>query len=211
MSIHKLPSLDYAFDALEPYIDARTMEIHHDKHHAAYVSKLNDALGKHPELASKSVEQLLSNLASIPEEIRSAVRNHGGGHANHSLFWSLLSLKGPRQPVGELANAVSEQFSSTAELQQLFENAAINQFGSGWAWLSLDQSGRLVVSSTANQDSPLSQGQVPIIGLDVWEHAYYLQYQNRRPDYVKAFWNVISWEQANENFLQARVSLDRVA
>jgi Fe-Mn family superoxide dismutase len=211
MSVHKLPSLDYAFDALEPYIDARTMEIHHDKHHAAYVSKLNDALAKHPELASKSVEQLLSNLSSIPEDIRGAVRNHGGGHANHSLFWPLLNLKGPRQPVAELANAIDEQFGSTAELQQLFENAAINQFGSGWAWLSLDSSGRLVVSSTANQDSPLSQGQVPIIGLDVWEHAYYLQYQNRRPDYVKAFWKVISWEQANDNYLQALVRLDRVA
>lgn len=211
MSIHRLPSLDYAFDALEPYIDARTMEVHHDKHHAAYVSKLNDALNKHPELASTAVEQLLSNLSSIPEEIRGAVRNHGGGHANHSLFWPLLSLRGPRQPVGELANAVIEQFGSTAELQQLFENAAINQFGSGWAWLSLDQSGRLVVSSTANQDSPLSQGQVPVIGLDVWEHAYYLQYQNRRPEYVKAFWNVISWEQANDNYLRALVSLDRVA
>jgi Fe-Mn family superoxide dismutase len=203
--------LGYAFDALEPYIDARTMEIHHDKHHAAYVSKLNEALAKHPELADTPVERLLMDLASIPEDIRGAVRNHGGGHANHSLFWPLLGTRGPRQPIGRLADDLLAEFGSVPAFQQQFENAATTRFGSGWAWLSLDPSGRLVVSSTANQDSPLSQGHLPIIGLDVWEHAYYLQYQNRRPEYVKAFWNVISWEQAEENYRAARIRLKRAA
>jgi len=207
MTTHQLPDLGYAFDALEPYFDARTMEIHHGKHHAAYVANLNAAVAKHPELVGTPVEELLRDLAQVPEDIRTAVRNNGGGHANHSLFWPLLSTAGSREPVGNLATAITEGFTSFAEFQQRFEHAATTRFGSGWAWLSLAPSGQLVVSSTANQDSPLSEGHVPIIGLDVWEHAYYLHYQNRRPDYVKAFWNVVNWEQANEAFITARDSL----
>jgi Fe-Mn family superoxide dismutase len=204
MPKHELPALPYAFDALEPHIDARTMEIHHGKHHGAYVTNLNAALDKHPELFEKGLEALLGDLDAIPEDIRTAVRNNGGGHANHSLFWPLLSAKGGGEPVGELGEAISATFGSVAEFKDLFSTAAKTRFGSGWAWLSLNTDGGLVVTSTPNQDTPVMDGWRPIIGLDVWEHAYYLNYQNRRPDYVAAFWNVLNWEQANANFLAAR-------
>jgi Fe-Mn family superoxide dismutase len=204
MPRHELPDLPYAFDALEPHIDAMTMEIHHGKHHAAYVANLNAALDKHPELFDTPLEALLGDLTSVPEGIRTAVRNNGGGHANHSFFWPLLAGNGGGVPVGDLAAAIDGSFGSFDAFKEQFSTAAKTRFGSGWAWLSLDASGSLVVSSTANQDTPISDGARPIVGLDVWEHAYYLKYQNRRPDYVAAFWNVINWEQANSNFLAAR-------
>jgi len=204
MPKHELPSLPYAFDALEPHIDARTMEIHHGKHHAAYVNNLNAALDKHPELFDMSIEDLLRDLSRIPEDIRTAVRNNGGGHANHSFFWPLLSGSGGGAPKGELASAIGNAFGSFDAFKEKFSTAAATRFGSGWAWLSLDGHGKLVVSSTANQDTPISDGAAPVLGLDVWEHAYYLKYQNRRPDYVSAFWNVVNWDQANANFLAAR-------
>ncbi len=204
MPKHELPALPYAFDALEPHIDARTMEIHHGKHHAAYVANLNAALDKHPNLFEVTVEDLLSDLSSLPEDIRTAVRNNGGGHYNHSLFWTLMSGSGGGEPVGELGSAINATFGSFDNFKQQFSTAAMTRFGSGWAWLSLTSTGALVVSSTANQDTPLSDGNAPLVGLDVWEHAYYLNYQNRRPDYVGAFWNVVDWERANANFLAAR-------
>jgi len=204
MSKHVLPDLPYAFDALEPYIDARTMEIHHDKHHAAYVANLNAALDKHPNLFEVSIEDLLSDLSAIPEEIRTAVRNNGGGHANHSFFWPLMSGSGGGDPVGELASAMHTTFGSFDAFKEEFGTAAKTRFGSGWAWLSLTQGGGLKVTSTPNQDTPISEGLKPILGLDVWEHAYYLKYQNRRPDYVGAFWSVVNWEQAEANFQAAR-------
>jgi len=204
MAHHQLPDLPYGFGALEPHIDARTMEIHHGKHHAAYVANLNGALEKHPALFDRSLVDLLRDLSSIPEEIRTAVRNNGGGHANHSLFWPLLSGSGGGGPVGALGDAINDEFGSFDAFRERFGNAAKTRFGSGWAWLSWTSDGRLEVSSTANQDSPLSSGSTPIVGLDVWEHAYYLKYQNRRPEYVEAFWNVVNWEQANDNFVAAK-------
>jgi Fe-Mn family superoxide dismutase len=204
MAQHELPGLPYDFDALEPHIDARTMEIHHGKHHAAYVSNLNGALEQHPSLFDFSIEELLQDLSNVPEEILTAVRNNGGGHANHSLFWPLLSGSGGGSPVGDLATAITAEFGSFDAFKELFATAAKTRFGSGWAWLSLTSEGKIDVSSTANQDTPLSNGSTPIVGLDVWEHAYYLNYQNRRPDYVAAFWNVINWEQANDNYLAAK-------
>jgi len=204
MSEHVLPNLPYAFDALEPHFDARTMEIHHGKHHAAYVTNLNAALASAPELAQASIEDLLTNLASVPESIRTAVRNNGGGHFNHSMFWSLLSPSGGGTPTGELGETISSAFGSFDAFKEQFSTAAKTRFGSGWAWLSLTSFGQLVVSSSANQDSPLMDGLRPVVGLDVWEHAYYLNYQNRRPDYVAAFWNLVDWDQANANYLAAR-------
>jgi Fe-Mn family superoxide dismutase len=203
MAKHELPSLPYAFDALEPHIDARTMEIHHGKHHAGYVNNLNAALEKRPSLADASLDDLLRNLASVPEEIRTAVRNNGGGHANHSLFWPLLSPNGGGQPTGAIADAIKESFGSFGGFKEKFGSAAATRFGSGWAWLSVSRFGDLVVSSTPNQDSPIMDGLRPVIGLDVWEHAYYLNYQNRRPDYIAAFWNVINWDQVNANLSAA--------
>ena len=204
MSKHELPALPYAFDALEPHIDARTMEIHHGKHHAAYVANLNAALDKHPELYDRSLDSLLADLASIPEDIRTAVRNNGGGHANHSFFWPLLSGSGGGAPSGALADAIRGEFGSFEAFQKLFAGAAMSRFGSGWAWLSLDAGGKLIVSSTANQDSPISDGLRPVLGLDVWEHAYYLNYQNRRADYVGAFWNVVDWNRVSANLKAAQ-------
>lgn len=198
---HTLPELTYAYDALEPYIDARTMEIHHTKHHQTYIDKLNAALSDFPDLQQESPEGLLKNLNAVPEQIRTAVRNHGGGHANHSFFWPLL--KKDVSFSGEIADAVKESFGGYEQFNQQFSNAATLLFGSGWAWLTLD-GGKLEIVTTANQDSPLSQGKTPILGLDVWEHAYYLKYQNRRPDYIEAFFNVINWEQVNENLRNAR-------
>ena len=198
--MHALPELPYAFDALEPYIDAQTMEIHHGKHHGGYVSKLNAALDSVPSLKDASLDDLMRNVASVPESIRTAVRNNGGGHYNHSLFWPLLSKGGSQKPVGRLGEAITSTFGSFESFQEQFAAAAANRFGSGWAWLSVDAFGQLVVSSTPNQDNPLMDGLQPVIGLDVWEHAYYLKYQNRRPDYISAFWNVLNWEHAEERF-----------
>jgi Fe-Mn family superoxide dismutase len=203
---HHLPDLPYAADALEPHIDAATMRIHHGRHHAAYVNNLNRALQKHDHLGELSLEALLRNLSSVPGDIREAVRNNGGGHANHSLFWPLMSPDGGGVPIGELASAINTEFGAFAEFKKRFTAAALGRFGSGWAWLSRSPFGALSISSTANQDSPLTDGYIPIIGLDVWEHAYYLKYQNQRADYVEAFWNVIDWRTAEANFRGARNS-----
>ena len=200
----KLPDLPYAKDALEPHIDARTMEIHHDKHHAGYTNKLNGALEKHPELADASIEDLLGNLESVPADIQTAVRNNGGGFANHSLFWEVMGPQGGGEPSGELATAINQTFGGFDAFKQAFASAAAGRFGSGWAWLVVDAFGKLQVYSTANQDSPLMNGHTPILGLDVWEHAYYLNYQNRRPDYIEAFWNVVNWNKVAESFARAK-------
>jgi len=194
-----LPDLPYAFDALEPHIDAKTMEIHHGKHHATYVSKLNAALEKAPSFQGRPIEDILKTLDSVPADIRTAVRNHGGGHLNHSLFWKMLSPKGGGKPTGSLAAALDKNFGSFDAFKEQFGNTAANVFGSGWAWLCADSTGKLVITGLPNQDSPVSQGMKPLLGLDVWEHAYYLKYQNKRPDYIAAFWNVISWEQVAAN------------
>jgi Fe-Mn family superoxide dismutase len=198
----ELPALPYAFDALEPHIDAQTMEIHHGKHHAGYVSKLNAAIEGH-DLDGYSIEQLVANLHDLPAEIRTAVRNNGGGHANHSLFWTVLSGDGGGQPKHELGKAIDERFGSFDRFADQFTKAALGQFGSGWAWLTLDVDNRLGVESTPNQDNPLSQGRTPLLGIDVWEHAYYLKYQNRRPDYVEAFFNIIDWNAVTERYVNA--------
>ncbi len=200
---YTLPELPYAYDALEPHIDARTMEIHHTKHHQAYITKVNAALEGHDELAAKSIEDLVSDLNAIPEAIRGAVRNNGGGHANHSLFWTIMSASGGGEPAGELADAINGKFGSFEKFRAEFENAAATRFGSGWAWLSVN-GGELCVESTPNQDTPLSEGRTPILGLDVWEHAYYLNYQNRRPDYISAFWNVVDWNAVADRYNSAR-------
>ncbi len=197
-----LPKLPYAYDALEPHIDAQTMEIHYTKHHQAYINKVNDAIAGTP-LESKTVEALITDLSSVPENIRTAVRNNGGGHANHSLFWTVLAPKAGGHPSGDLAKAIDDAFGGFDKFQQQFNNAAATRFGSGWAWLSVAK-GKLIVESTPNQDSPLSDGKTPILGLDVWEHAYYLKYQNRRPDYVAAFWNVINWEEVARRYAEAK-------
>jgi len=199
----KLPDLPYAKDALEPHIDARTMEIHHGKHHAGYTNKLNGALEKHPELADRSIEDLLGNLESVPADIQTAVRDNGGGYANHSLFWKVMGPQGGGQPSGDLATAINQTFGGFDAFKQAFSSAAAGRFGSGWAWLVVDAFGMLQVYSTANQDSPVMNGHTPILGLDVWEHAYYLNYQNRRPDYIEAFWNVVDWGKVAENYAKA--------
>jgi len=200
--MHDLPALPYGYDALEPHIDARTMEIHHTKHHQAYITNLNKALEGHDELAAKSVEELLRGIGDVPETIRGAVRNHGGGHANHSLFWQVMSPAGGGAPAGDLAAAIDAAFGGFEAFQQKFGAAAGGRFGSGWAWLAVGPAG-LEVFSTANQDSPLMDGKTPVLGLDVWEHAYYLNYQNRRPDYVKAFWSVVDWDAVATRFAGA--------
>lgn len=198
----ELPPLPYAEDALEPHIDARTMSIHHDKHHAGYTNNLNKALEGHSDLAAKSIEELLGNLDSVPESIRTAVRNNGGGYANHSLFWKVMGPNAGGSPSGDLANAIDAAFGSFDAFKEAFAKAAGTRFGSGWAWLYVDD-GELAVTSTPNQDTPLMEGKTPILGLDVWEHAYYLNYQNRRPDYVSAWWNVVNWDVVAENFAAA--------
>jgi len=199
----ELPKLPYAFDALEPHIDARTMEIHHGKHHAAYVANLNKALDGAPDLQTRSLVELLTDLNGLPEKIRTAVRNNGGGHFNHALFWKIMKAGGGGQPSGELADALRSTFGSFDKFKELFGSAAATRFGSGWAWLYV-RDGRLLIESTPNQDSPVMDGGKPILGLDVWEHAYYLKYQNRRPDYIGAWWNVIDWDQVAENFKLAK-------
>jgi Fe-Mn family superoxide dismutase len=193
-----VPPLPYPSDAIEPYIDKQTMEIHHDKHHGAYVANLNKALESAPELSNKSVEELLANtLSAVPEAIKTAVRNNGGGHANHSLFWKLLSPKAGEKPSGDIESVISANFGSFESFKEKFTAAATTRFGSGWAWLVKDGGGKFEIISTANQDSPIMDGKKPILGLDVWEHAYYLKYQNRRPEYIAAFWNVINWNEVN--------------
>ena len=191
-----LPNLPYPASALEPHIDAQTMEIHHAKHHQTYITNLNKALEGKPQLQSRTIQDLISDLNAVPEDIRTVVRNNGGGHANHSLFWTLMGPQKGGKPSGELAKAIDKDFGSFDAFKEKFETAAKGRFGSGWAWLVLDKNGKLEVCSTANQDNPLMEGKKPILGLDVWEHAYYLKYQNRRPDYVAAFWNVVNWETA---------------
>jgi len=202
---HELPDLPYSHDALEPYIDTKTMEIHHGKHHQGYVTKLNDALEGHSDLAGLSVEDLLRQIDSVPEGIRQAVINNGGGHANHSLFWSIISANGGGPPTGELATAIETAFGSLEAGREEFVTAASTRFGSGWAWLVVDGNGDLKIYSTANQDNPLMNGDTPIIGLDVWEHAYYLNYQNRRPDYIEAFIeNLINWDEITRRYAEAK-------
>jgi len=200
----ELPELTYAYAALEPVIDARTMEIHHTKHHAAYVTNLNKALESAPEWFDHPIEEILRRINEIPEAIRTAVRNHGGGHANHSLFWEIMTPGGAKEPHGSLANAIAATFGSFEAFREQFSNAAVTRFGSGWAWLVLDGDKKLRVYSTANQDSPYMEGHTPVLGLDVWEHAYYLQYQWRRADYVKAWWSVVNWDVVGRLYEQAR-------
>ena len=204
---HSLPPLPYAFDALEPHIDAKTMEIHHGKHHNAYVTNLNKAIEGKPDLESKSLEQLISNINAIPQDIRGAVRNNGGGHYNHSLFWTILSSKGGKTPTGKLAEDINKTFASFDAFKEQFAKAATTRFGSGWAWLTVTN-GKLTISSTPNQDNPLMDiAEVkghPLLGLDVWEHAYYLKYQNRRPDYIAAFWNIVNWDAVAERYKSAK-------
>ena len=200
---YQLPELPYAYDALEPHIDAQTMEIHHTKHHNTYITKVNAALEGNEELASKSIEDLVANINDVPENIRTAVRNNGGGHANHSLFWTVMSPNGGGEPTGELADAIKNKFGSFDQFKEEFANAAATRFGSGWAWLVVNN-GELEVTSTPNQDNPLMDGKTPILGLDVWEHAYYLKYQNRRPDYISAFWNVVNWDEVARRYNEAK-------
>jgi Fe-Mn family superoxide dismutase len=197
---YTLPPLPYAFDALEPSIDARTMEIHHDKHHAAYVANLNKALEGHTELSDMPVEKLIASLDKVPEAVRTVVRNNGGGHANHSMFWETIGKGKGGEPAGHLAEAVRSVFGGFDTWKESFTKAAMGRFGSGWAWLSADPQGKLLIESTANQDSPIMQGNTPLLGIDVWEHAYYLLYQNRRADYVNAFYNVIDWDAVGKRF-----------
>ncbi|QMU55751.1 MAG: superoxide dismutase [Candidatus Mycalebacterium zealandia] len=196
---HTLPELPYGYGALEPHIDARTMEIHHSKHHNTYITNLNAAMEKHPELGDKSAEDLVKDLNSVPEDIRGAVRNNGGGHVNHTFFWTCMSPDGGGAPSGKLAESIDAAFGGFDAFKDAFAAAGATRFGSGWAWLCVD-SGKLVVTSTPNQDNPISDGLTPILGLDVWEHAYYLNYQNKRPDYIKAWWNVVDWKQAEKRF-----------
>ena len=196
----KLPELGYAFNALEPHIDARTMEIHHGKHHAAYTNNLNAALEKHPDLHDRSAEDLIKNLHALPEDIRTPVRNNGGGFINHNLFWEIMRPGGSNKPAGTLAKEIDSAFSSFDAFKEALAKAATTRFGSGWAWLVIDSAGKLAVTSTANQDNPITDGAKPILGIDVWEHAYYLLYQNRRPDYITAWWNVVNWDEVAAKF-----------
>ena len=198
-----LPALGYAYNALEPHIDARTMQIHYTKHHQSYVDKLNEALNKHPELKNKTLRQLLTQLDAVPEDIRSTVRDNAGGHANHSFFWTVMSQHGGGCPQGELARVINQTFGSFKNFKEQFTAAAKSRFGSGWAWLVLDTQGQLRIISTANQDSPLLLNLTPLLGLDVWEHAYYLKYQWQRPNYIDAWWHVVNWRQVEENYTQA--------
>ena len=198
----ELPPLPYDFGALEPHIDAQTMQIHHDKHHAAYVTNLNAALDKHPELKSKSAEDLLRDINSVPDDIRVAVRNNGGGHANHSMFWKIMKGNGGGNPTGDIAKIISDKFGGFEAFKEKFNDNGVKRFGSGWTWL-VAKGGSYDLISTANQDSPFMDGSFPIMGNDVWEHAYYLKYQNRRPDYLKAWWNVVNWDEINARLKQA--------
>ncbi|QTM99841.1 superoxide dismutase [Sediminibacillus dalangtanensis] len=203
MAKFELPELPYAYDALEPHIDKETMNIHHTKHHNTYVTKLNGAVEGNSDLENKSLEDLLSDIDSVPAKVRTAVRNNGGGHANHSLFWTVLSPNGGGEPSGELADKINSKFGSFDKFKEEFGNAATGRFGSGWAWLVVNN-GELEITSTLNQDSPIMEGKTPILGLDVWEHAYYLKYQNKRPEYVSAFWNVVNWDEVAKRYEAAK-------
>ena len=196
---HEVPALPYDYNALEPHIDEQTMRIHHDKHHAAYVTNLNAALEKAPDLQNKSIEDLLKGINSVPEEIRTAVRNNGGGHANHTMFWEIMGPKGGGEPTGAIGEAIKSTFGGFDSFKEQMNKAGATRFGSGWAWL-VDAGGKLSIESTANQDSPIMEGKKPLIGIDVWEHAYYLKYQNKRPDYLAAWWNVVNWDAVNKRF-----------
>ncbi len=200
----ELPPLPYPADALEPHIDAQTMTIHHDRHHATYVTNVNNALQNHPQFANMPIEELMRNLNSVPEEARTAVRNNGGGHANHSLFWEIMGPNGGGQPTGELAGAIEQSFGSFDAFKDQLTKAAIGRFGSGWAWLVVEPGGGLGITSTQNQDTPLMEGRTPILGVDVWEHAYYLKYQNKRPDYLNAWFNTINWDAVAQRYGRAR-------
>ena len=195
---YTLPALAYPYNALEPHIDARTMEIHHTKHHQAYINNVNNAIKGKVDLEAKSVEDLIANLNAVPEDIRNVVRNNGGGHANHTFFWTIIGPKAGGVPVGNVAAAINQAFGSFDAFKEKFAQAATTRFGSGWAWLSVTKDGKVEISSTPNQDSPIMEGKVPILGIDVWEHAYYLNYQNRRPDYIAAFWNVVNWQEVEK-------------
>jgi superoxide dismutase, Fe-Mn family len=197
---YELPKLPYPNDALEPHIDAKTMEIHHDKHHQAYINNVNKAIEGKPDLEKKSVEELISNLSAVPEDIRTAVRNNGGGHANHSFFWQIMGPGGGGEPKGRLADDIKSTFGSFDAFKEKFADAGAKRFGSGWAWLIKNKNGKLEITSTANQDSPLMEGNKPVLGVDVWEHAYYLKYQNRRPDYLKAWWNTVNWDEVGKRY-----------
>jgi Fe-Mn family superoxide dismutase len=199
-----VPDLTYPYDALEPHIDKETMTLHHDKHHAAYVTNLNAAIEKHPELANKSAYELIGNLNAVPEDIRTAVRNNGGGHVNHTMFWTIMGPRGGGEPKGALGDAIKSTFGDFETFKNQLNDAGLKQFGSGWAWLVLTGDGKLQIVSTPNQDNPMSTGSRPILGNDVWEHAYYLKYQNRRGDYLKAWWNVVNWDAVAERFEQAK-------
>lgn len=199
----ELPSLPYSFDALEPYIDAQTMQIHHDKHHQAYVSKLNSALEGHSDLQSKSIDELIRDLHSLPDSVRTAVRNNGGGHLNHTIFWTLMAPNAGGEPTGAIAEAISDTFGDFESFKQRFNDAGAGQFGSGFVWLVRANDGKLQVVSTPNQDNPLTEGHFPIMGNDVWEHAYYLKYQNQRPEYLKQWWNTVNWSEVNNRFAMA--------
>jgi superoxide dismutase, Fe-Mn family len=201
---HEVPPLPYDYSALEPTIDTQTMHLHHDKHHLAYVTNLNAALEKAPELQGKSAEDLLRDLNSVPEGIRTAVRNNGGGHVNHSMFWKIMGPNAGGDPTGEIADAINSTFGSFATFKEKFNEAGVKQFGSGWAWLVKGTDGKLSITSTANQDSPISQGHFPVLGNDVWEHAYYLKYQNRRADYLKDWWNVVNWTEVNRRLKEGK-------
>lgn len=201
---YTLPALTYPYNALEPYIDARTMEIHHTKHHQAYINNVNNAIKGKADLESKSVEELIANLNAVPEDIRNAVRNNGGGHANHTFFWTIIAPKAGGAPVGNIAAAINLAFGSFDTFKEKFGQAAATRFGSGWAWLSVSKDGKLEISSSANQDSPIMEGKVPVLGIDVWEHAYYLNYQNRRPDYIAAFWNVVNWQEVEKRYKNSK-------
>jgi Fe-Mn family superoxide dismutase len=200
----ELPPLPYGYNALEPHIDEQTMRIHHDRHHGTYVTNLNKALESAPNLANKSIEELLANLDAVPEGIRMAVRNNGGGHYNHTLFWEIMKPGGPGAPGGDLASAMTAAFGAVDKMKEAINNAGLGRFGSGWAWLVLEKNGKLAVVSTPNQDCPLATGQAPILGVDVWEHAYYLKYQNRRADYLTAWWNTVNWAEVAARFQKAR-------
>ncbi len=201
---HELPPLPYDYAALEPHIDKETMTIHHDKHHAAYVTNLNAALDKHPELQSKSPEELIKDLNAMPEDVRAAVRNNGGGHVNHTMFWQIMKADGGGEPTGAIADAIKSTFGDFESFKKQFNEAGVKQFGSGWAWLVHSSDGKLQIVSTPNQDNPLSQGHHPILGNDVWEHAYYLKYNNRRPDYLSAWWNTVNWDEVNKRYAKAQ-------
>jgi superoxide dismutase, Fe-Mn family len=201
---YELPPLTYPFNALEPHIDAKTMEIHHDKHHQAYITNANKALEGHPDLAAKPVGELLADLNKVPESIRTVIRNNAGGHSNHTFFWKIIGPNAGGAPKGKLAGAINSTFGSFDQFKEELQKAGVGRFGSGWAWLVVNKEGKLQITSTANQDTPISEGLKPVIGVDVWEHAYYLLYQNLRPDYIKAWWNVVNWDQAETNFQAAK-------